>query len=281
MKKIGFVDYYISEWHANNYPEFIKNVCEKTGQEFEVAYVWAEEYVSPVDGVNTDQWCEKFGAEKCATIDELCEKSDYIVVLSPDNPEKHLEYAKAVLKYKKNTYIDKTFAPDLETAKAIFAEAEKYGTKFFSTSALRCADEFEGADCSEGLIVTSHCPDISIYAIHPIEIMVCLMKAKPVAVKTIVQNEKQAISVVSFENGKKASLIFGCGYPFTINCCGKDMSFEYKPLESDFFGNLLADILKFFETGVEPFDGQETLNVIAIRDALMKSVDVPDTWVEI
>ena len=103
----------------------------------------------------------------------------------------------------------------------------------------------------------------------------------PVAVKTIVQNEKQYISTVSFEDGRKASLIFGCGYPFTINCCGKDLSFEYKPLESDFFGNLMKEILNFFETGVLPFESQETLNVIAIRDALMKSVDAPDTWVEI
>lgn len=281
MKKIGFVDYYISEWHANNYPEFIANICKETGKEYEVAYVWAEKDVSPVDGVTTDEWCEKFGAEKCSTIDELCEKSDYIVLLSPDNPEKHLEYAKQVLKHGKNTYIDKTFAPDHETAKAIFAEAQKYGTKFFSTSALRCADEFEGVDCSNGLIVTSHCPSISVYAIHPIEIMVCLMKAKPLAVKTIVQNEKQYISIVTFDDGRKASLIFGCGYPFTINCCGKDMSFEYKPLESDFFGNLMKDILNFFETGKEPFDGQETLNVIAIRDALMKSVEEEDTWIEI
>ena len=23
MKKIGFIDYYLDEWHANNYPEMI------------------------------------------------------------------------------------------------------------------------------------------------------------------------------------------------------------------------------------------------------------------
>ena len=25
MKKIGFIDYYLDEWHANNYPQFIKD----------------------------------------------------------------------------------------------------------------------------------------------------------------------------------------------------------------------------------------------------------------
>ena len=37
MKKIGFVDYYISEWHANNYPTWIKEACEKLGTEYKVA----------------------------------------------------------------------------------------------------------------------------------------------------------------------------------------------------------------------------------------------------
>ena len=67
MKKIGFVDYYISEWHANNYPTWMKNACEKLGLDFEVAYAWAEIDKSPVDGVTTDEWCEKNGR----TLDEV------------------------------------------------------------------------------------------------------------------------------------------------------------------------------------------------------------------
>ena len=38
MKKIGFIDYYLSEWHANNYPDFIKKLTD----DYEVAYAWAE-----------------------------------------------------------------------------------------------------------------------------------------------------------------------------------------------------------------------------------------------
>ena len=36
MKTIGFVDYYISEWHANNYPEWIKQASEKLKKSEEV-----------------------------------------------------------------------------------------------------------------------------------------------------------------------------------------------------------------------------------------------------
>ena len=34
MKTIGFVDYYISEWHANEYPAWIKEANEKLGEDF-------------------------------------------------------------------------------------------------------------------------------------------------------------------------------------------------------------------------------------------------------
>ena len=30
MGKIGFIDYYISEWHANNYPAWLKQANEET-----------------------------------------------------------------------------------------------------------------------------------------------------------------------------------------------------------------------------------------------------------
>ena len=39
--KIGFVDYYISEWHANNYPDWIAQMSEKCGIDARVAYAWA------------------------------------------------------------------------------------------------------------------------------------------------------------------------------------------------------------------------------------------------
>ena len=102
MKKtIGFVDYYINEWHANNYVGWIREASEKIGYDFEVKYAWAELECDPKGEMSTDEWCGKYGVTKCATIDELCEKSDYIIVLAPSNPETHLRYAEAVLKYKK------------------------------------------------------------------------------------------------------------------------------------------------------------------------------------
>ena len=271
MKKIGFVDYYIGEWHANEYPELIANIVKETGEEFKIAYAWAEEYVSPVYGTNTDEWCEKYGAEKCETIDELCEKSDYIFILSPDHPENHLAYAKEVLKHGKNTYIDKTFAPDYETAKAIFDEAAKYGTKFFSTSALRYADELDTMDCSGGAIVIGGGPGINTYGIHSIEMLVKLMDSEPVSL-TCTNQGVQNIFNVNFKDGKKGSFIYTPSAPFVVGTCDKDGKGEFTTIASDFFGNLMKEILNFFKTGEVPFDPKQTLYAIRLRDAALKGI---------
>lgn len=83
--KIGFIDYYLDEWHANNYPEWIK---EASGGEMTVGYAFAET-ASPHTGVTTEEWCSRTGITQAASIEELVEKSDAIVVLSPDNCERH------------------------------------------------------------------------------------------------------------------------------------------------------------------------------------------------
>lgn len=176
MKRIGFIDYYISEWHANNYPAWIKQANEELGEDFEVKYAWAEKEVSPVDGRTTAEWCKAFGMEQCKTIEEICEKSDYLLILAPSDPETHLRYAETVLKYGKNTYIDKTFAPDYETSCKIFKIAEENGTRFFTTSALRYSDELTAyAGKCDAATVFGSGASVEEYVIHQTEMLVKLM----------------------------------------------------------------------------------------------------------
>lgn len=142
MLKIGFIDYYLDEWHANNYPAWIK---EQSGGEMEVAYAYGH-IDSPIGGMTTNAWCEKYGIQRCATIEELIEKSDRLIVLSPDNCEMHEELCRLPMSSGKLTYVDKTFAPDYPAAKRIFDAAQQGGTPCYSTSALRFAEEYADVD---------------------------------------------------------------------------------------------------------------------------------------
>ena len=269
MKKIGFVDYYISEWHANNYTAWIKETCEKSGLNYTVSYVWAGKDISPVDGKSTDEWCKEFGVEKCESIEKLCEKSDVILVLAPSNPEMHLRYAEKVLPFGKRTYIDKTFAPDVATSDKIFELAEKYHTPFFSSSALRYASELDALIGSDKIITTGGGHEFEEYIIHQIEPTVKVLQSRAKSVQVQTQG-KQVISKVEFEDGKEATMLQAQAMPFTM-CVEKNGESEYAVIKSDYFRDLLADILRFFESGIVSFDIAETREVMRIREALIKA----------
>ena len=63
--KIGFIDYYLDEWHANNYPAWIEKA---SNGEYTVAYAYGE-IDSPLGGRTTEQWCKESGINVHLTID--------------------------------------------------------------------------------------------------------------------------------------------------------------------------------------------------------------------
>jgi hypothetical protein len=280
MKKIGFVDFYLSEWHANNYPAWIEKANEALGLDYKVAYAWAEEDVSPVDGRTTDEWCQAFGAEKCASLAELCEKSDVILVLSPSDPDKHLPYAKVVLPFGKPTYIDKTFTPNTAEAKEIFAIAAKYNTPFFSTSALRYATELEALAGCRRVVTTGSGRTADEYIVHQTEMVVKLLGLGAKRVRAM-QMGLPTVFEVAYGDDRTATMTYAnCALPFTLLGTGGGKNC-WQQVKSEFFVALLRDILRFYETGETSFDTAETLEIMAIREAALKALNTPGEWVEL
>ena len=272
MKKIGIIDYFIDEWHSNEYLGLFKKANEELGLEYEIAYGWAE--IDKEGRLTTEEWCKKNGVTRCATIEEICEKSDNLLILAPANPETHLKYAKAALKYGKTTYIDKTFAPDLKTAKEIFAIAKEYGAKIFTTSALRYAEELEGLENVQGLFVTGGGGNVKEYIIHQIEMAVKVMGQNADYAWVFHGTDQTAITltfgekVVTLNYSKSA-----CGFSVDAKKNGVDFCL-YRRMEKDtYFYRLVRDILTFFDKEQEPFDCKQTLYAFAIRDAVVKGID--------
>jgi len=279
-KKIGFVDYYISEWHASHYPEWIAQANEVLGTDYQVAYAWAELDVSPLDNVTTDQWCEKYGAERCETIEQLCEKSDYIIVLAPSDPDKHLGYAQKVLPFGKRTYIDKTFAPNYAVAKRIFDIAAQYHTPFFSTSALRYATELKEIGDMRSIIVNGSGSNFEEYNIHMVEMAVMLLKDPAVRVK-VESLARQRICRVETKNGKDAAIVYSPSASYMVMAQQEDGKCCKQLVTSAFFVELLRTILEFFENGVQPFPAEQTLEVMRLRDALLAGEAADGQWVQV
>ena len=281
MRKIGFIDYYLSEWHANNYPAWIRAANEALGSDYQIAYAWAELDTSPLDGVTTARWCEKFGATPCATLEELCEKSDVLLILAPSDPEKHLPYAKVALTYGKPTYIDKTFAPNLAEAEEMFAVAKAHNTPFFSTSALRYATELDGVSGCYRMMTTGSGRSADEYIVHQTEMVVKKLGLGATRVKAEPWGADEMMFHVGYADDRSAVMSYTKNAsPFTAYMVGKEKT-SWKKVESAFFPALLTDILRFYTEGTVSFDVAETLEIMRIREGVLKARSTPDTWIAI
>ena len=282
MKTIGFIDYYLSDWHANHISDWLKQVGETTGLEFKIGYAYGA-IDSPKDGMTSEEWCSKFGAEKCDTIQEVAQKSDALMILSPDNSEFHLPFAKEAFPSGKPVFVDKTFANDLETAKEIFNLAEKYNCPIYSSSALRFAEELKpylkrgGKDIKNMILYGPG--EFEIYIIHIIEMAVAV-SAQPF--KEVCCRMFGALRVFELKADNFATYIIQCfDYPsfrasFDIEGESKTVS-----IDSNFFIGQITATLNMFESKKVPVAKEETLSTIAIREALIESSKKLGTWIPV
>ena len=272
MKKIGIIDYFIDEWHSNTYLGLFEKVSKELGVDYKVTYAYAE--VEQPGKMLTDDWCAKNNVTRCYSIEELCEKSDNILILAPANPETHLKYAQIALSYGKTTYIDKTFAPDLQTAKEIFAIAEKYNTKIFTSSALRYAEEIAGYTNVKNVMIKGGGRSLEEYIIHQIEMAVKMTGGAQAEQVHVFHSAKQSTTVVEYADKTVTLSYSNSGWGFSVDVETENANCEFKNIEKGTeFYRLVESIVKFFETNEEPFDKKETLAVFAIRDAIMKGVN--------
>ena len=284
MKKVGLIDLYLDNWHANHLPELLAN---ETHGEYVVSYAWAaldpavEAAPDPDATLSTHDFCEKYGVELCASAAEVVEKSDVLLVLAPNNPETHEGFSKEALASGKRTYIDKTFAPDLATAKRIFAMAKAGNTPMFSSSALRFSRELYDVK-REGIrtVQVRGSGRYKDYCIHQIEMIVSLMGAGARRVMALGTADAPQL-VVEFEGGRYATWGHFVDCPFSLNVRYDSGEGVNIPQCSGFFPMYTHELVDFFENGTVKVPEEETLAVIGIREASFEALTKPGCWVDV
>ncbi len=277
MKKVGFIDYYLDEWHANNYPEMLE---ENSNGEYKACFAYAK-IDSPKGGLTSKEWAEKYNIELLDTIEEVVQKSDVLIVLSPDNPEFHEEFTDLPLKSGKPVYVDKTFAPDKETAIRIFDKAKKYETPCFSSSALRFADEFSEIDTSKIYKIISEGPDyFEKYVIHQVEPIVLLMNTRAKRIMGLGDLLHPSL-IIEFADGRLVQIRHGLETDFRFTVADEQNNEVHYTLSSPYFKNFVKAMIKFFDTGKAPVNPEETIDIVAICSAGKKALENPFVWIEI
>lgn len=219
---------------------------------------------------------KKLDVEIVHSIEELLTKVD-VVLLETNDGRRHLEQALPVLKAGKRMFIDKPMTASLADAMVIFKAAKHYKVPVFSASSLRYIkgmDEIKkgsvgkvlGAEAYSPCTLEETHPDFFWYGIHGVE---TLFTAMGTGCKTVVRvtTPDTDMAIGTWDNGRIGSFRgLRAGKPnyggtiFGENAIATLGSYNgYNPL--------LAEIIKYFQTGVVPVQPEETLEILAFMEA--------------
>lgn len=284
-KKIGFIDYSIDEWHANNYPQMISESSRK--DEFEIHLAWEE--ITKPDVRSLQEWCKDFGIKAAASIEQVVEECDCIVVLAPSDPQVHEKLSDLALRSGKPVYIDKPFAPDPAAARRMIEKAEKYNTPMMSSSALRFGSALQNA-LKENIAgqkvsfaaTTGGGRSFWEYSIHQIEMLVMLLGTGAIRVMQCGTENSQHM-LIDYADGRRGAMTLMPCLPFQLSFeyGDKDKKHEVITEMPDFFSCFIDAMLEFFATGEASIKAEETLEIASLVTTGIKALDSLNCWVDV
>jgi len=267
-KRIGFVDLKLENFHANVYLKALRGDLAARG--------WSVGGCMSLDEADGRAWAAKNGVPYIADLAALDREVDAFAILAPSNPEVHLELCRMVLPFGKPTYVDKTFAPDLATARRIFALADRYGAPVQTSSALRYTAVQAAARATpespvRHLVAWGGGRSFDEYAIHPVEIAVsCLGHEADALMRRGSGDESQLL--INFSGGRTAvvHVYTNASTPYAA-ALTTARGTTYIPVDSSrIFIDMAAAILDFFASGQPSIDRRESLAIRRILDVAAK-----------
>jgi len=264
-KRVGFVDYILDNFHSNTYLRICREELKDRG--FEVTGCIATEETAG------REWAEKNRVPYFDNMEALDANVDCYAIMAPSNPETHLGLCQQTFPFGKTTYVDKTFAPDLPTAKAIFELADEHGTAIQTSSALRYTNVQEyvqevGRDTVRHMVAWGGGRSFGEYGIHPTELVISCMGSEAEQLMVRLDGDMYQL-IVNFSGGRTAVINSYCNTS-TSFAASVTTDKETKHLDTgscSIFVNMAAGFLDLFETGTPNIDRAESLMIRAILDA--------------
>ena len=286
-KKIGFIDYFIDEWHANSYPQMIRDSA--LGDQFEVAMAY--EQITPEGKTPLSEWCKTFDVAPASSIEQVVDACDVLLVLSPDNGEQHESLSDLPLKSGKPVYIDKPIALKADEAKRMYEKGDKHGSPVFSSSALRFGTSLQEAIAGPlagktvNFAQTTGPGLFHIYGVHQLEMIVAMMGSDARRIMHT-GSDQVAHLTIDFDGERRASLTTLPGFGFTAAAYvgddpGDGASAVVVNEMPDFFPRFIDAMLGFFDTGVSPVAVKETLAIAALIEKGVEAFGKRDQWITI
>ncbi|MGA1195142.1 MAG: Gfo/Idh/MocA family oxidoreductase [Candidatus Latescibacterota bacterium] len=264
MKRIGFIDHNLENFHANTFLNVLRNDLKKRG--FTITGCYGTQKKQSRD------WATQNKVPYFTNLHELNEAVDHYMILAPSNPETHLELCQKIFPFGKPTYVDKTFAPDLKTAQKIFALADKHKVPMQTSSALRYTEIQDYAQ-SVGQKNIKHMTtwvagrSFGEYAIHPIEMFVSCMG--PNVTRLMRRGtQKQVQLILDLTNNRTAivNVFPNTRTPNSASITTHEETRYFAVDRSKLFVNAASAILDLFETKKAHINRKESLIIRRIQD---------------
>ena len=276
-KRIGFVDNNLENFHANVFLRHIRQDLAERGYTVTGCCGLAK--------AAGQAWARQNDVPYYSTVAELDRAVDCYMVLAPSHPETHLELCQLVLPRGKATYVDKTFAPDVATARQIFALADRHGVAIQTTSALRYTNvQRAAAETDEPvlhMVAWGGGSSFGEYAIHPVEMVVSCMGPQ-VCSLTRRGAEPHSQLLLNFSGDRTATIqVYTAGNTSFAASLTKASGTRLIAVDtSALFVDTAAAVLDFFAAGTPAVDRAESLAVQRVLEAARTPAALAD-WVDV
>jgi predicted dehydrogenase len=220
---------------------------------------------------------DKYGVKFYDTIDALCRNVDAVLLESVDG-RPHLAQARPVIEAHRPLFIDKPMAGSFQDVVELFRLAKRQKVPVFSASSLRFASNTQAvAHGSIGNVlyaetygpceIEPHHRDLFWYGVHGVEALCTVLGTGCQTVQRTNTPDGHIEVIGDWGHGCKG--IFREDKEFhglakgTTGQCAVGSFNGYEPL--------LAEIMKFFQTGVAPIKPQQTIEIFAFMEAADES----------
>lgn len=277
--KIGYLDYQLKNYHFKKFHGILSGPIGAGHATVDSAW---ELSPSP----EGQEWCRENGVHYHPSAETVIEGSDALMVLAPNNPEKHLEMARPALASGKPVFIDKMLASTTADAKEIVRIAEQHNTPLFSSSSLRFAAELENiaVDGPVDTVFARGLGKLPIYGVHTIALGLRYFGAR---YDRVIDTGTPGANSVTVRDG---------GRVLTIDLRESENQYDATPWQvgvlsgnnyqvatitrfDEFYENLMKAALEFIRTGTPPLTTAEMLAVVAIQEAAEQSLAEGGVWV--
>lgn len=230
----------------------------------------------------TEQLRSKYGVEIVPDIATLLARVDAVLIESVDG-RAHLEQVKPVFAARKRVFIDKPLAATYADAREIARLARQSGAAWFSTSSLRYSNQvaqWHGQPVLGALTWGpapfepggTHALDLSWYGIHAVEMLYSLMGPGCQSVSRTATDGADVV-VGRWKDGRLGVVRGGRqgASDYGAVVFGPKQARPSEPAKGANYAQMLAEVVKFFQTGVVPVPNEVTLEIFAFLDAAQRS----------